>query len=71
LPRHGGNWDRATVLTLEGMIGSQHEYITWLVNACMAEKAKLSEILTIEAIELLSEKLRKGAWEKVMSPSTF
>jgi type II secretory pathway predicted ATPase ExeA len=49
---------RTTVLTLEGMIGGQREYITWLVNACMAEKAKLSEILTTEAIELLSEKLR-------------
>lgn len=49
---------RSTILTLEGMVGSQREYITWLIDACGSQGTKLSDVLTIEAIELLSERLR-------------
>lgn len=49
---------RATIFSLEGMAGSQGEYITWLIDACVREGTKLSEVLTVEAIELLSERLR-------------
>jgi len=49
---------RSTIFSLEGMAGSQREYITWLVDACISEETKLSDVLTVEAIELLSEKLR-------------
>lgn len=49
---------RATIFSLEGMAGSQAEYITWLIDACAREGTKLSEVLTVEAIELLSERLR-------------
>jgi hypothetical protein len=49
---------RSTLFTLEGMVGSQREYITWLIKSCMAEGAKISDILAAEAIDLLSEKLR-------------
>ncbi len=49
---------RATIFSLEGMAGSQREYITWLIDACVTEGTKLSDVLTVEAIELLSEKLR-------------
>ena len=49
---------RATIFSLEGMAGSQGEYITWLIDACAREGTKLSEVLTVEAIELLSERLR-------------
>jgi hypothetical protein len=49
---------RSTLFTLEGMVGSQREYITWLIKSCMAEGAKVSDILAAEAIDLLSEKLR-------------
>jgi hypothetical protein len=49
---------RATILTLEGMVGSQREYINWLIKSCINEGTKISDILTVEAIEILSEKLR-------------
>lgn len=49
---------RSTILTLEGMVGSQREYITWLIDACLAEGTKLSDVLTLEAVDLLSERLR-------------
>jgi type II secretory pathway predicted ATPase ExeA len=49
---------RSTILTLEGMVGSQREYITWLIESCVTEGTKLYEVLTLEAIELLSERLR-------------
>lgn len=49
---------RSTILTLDGMVGSQREYITWLIDSCVTEGTKLSDVLTLEAIELLSERLR-------------
>jgi type II secretory pathway predicted ATPase ExeA len=49
---------RSTLFTLEGMVGSQREYITWLIKSCTAEGAKISDILAADAIDLLSEKLR-------------
>jgi type II secretory pathway predicted ATPase ExeA len=49
---------RATIFSLEGMAGSQREYITWLIDTCVSEGTKLSDVLTVEAIELLSERLR-------------
>jgi len=49
---------RSSVFTLEGMVGSQREYITWLIQSCAVDGTKLSDVLTIEAIEVLSERLR-------------
>lgn len=49
---------RSSILTLEGMVGSQREYITWLIDACGSEGTKLSDVLTVEAVDLLSERLR-------------
>ena len=49
---------RSVVFTLEGMVGSQREYITWLIQSCVMDGTKLSDVLTIEAIEVLSERLR-------------
>jgi type II secretory pathway predicted ATPase ExeA len=49
---------RSTILTLEGMVGSQREYITWLIDACGSEGTKLSDVLTVEAVDILSERLR-------------
>jgi hypothetical protein len=40
------------------MVGSQREYINWLIKTCISEGAKISDILTVESIDLLSEKLR-------------
>jgi hypothetical protein len=49
---------RATIFSLEGMVGTQREYITWLIDACVSEGTKLSDVLRVDAIELLSERLR-------------
>lgn len=49
---------RSLVFTLEGMMGSQREYITWLVAQCVSEGTTLSDVLTVEAVELLSSRLR-------------
>lgn len=49
---------RSTIFSLEGMVGSQREYIAWLIEQCACEGTKLSDVLTPEAIELLSERLR-------------
>jgi type II secretory pathway predicted ATPase ExeA len=49
---------RSKLFTLEGMVGSQREYINWLIKACIAEGTKVSDLLTAESIDLLSEKLR-------------
>lgn len=48
---------RTDIFTLDGITGSQREYIHWLLNAS-AEHGKPEDILTTEAIELLAEKLR-------------
>lgn len=48
---------RTDIFTLDGISGSQKEYIHWLLSACV-EHCKPEDILTTEAIELLAEKLR-------------
>ena len=48
---------RTDIFTLDGITGSQREYIHWLLSAC-AEQCKPEDILTTDAIELLAEKLR-------------
>ncbi|MDF5716260.1 MAG: hypothetical protein PUP93_20845 [Rhizonema sp. NSF051] len=40
---------RATVFSLEGIVGSQREYIEWLVSRCTIEGTQISEILSAEA----------------------
>lgn len=49
---------RTDIFTLDGISGSQKEYIHWLLSACVGY-CKPEDILTTEAIELLAEKLRK------------
>jgi type II secretory pathway predicted ATPase ExeA len=46
---------RATILTLEGIQGQQHEYITWLLAQCTVSED--THILTPEAVEVLAESL--------------
>jgi type II secretory pathway predicted ATPase ExeA len=48
---------RTDIFTLDGITGSQREYIHWLLSAC-AEQCKPEDILTTDATELLAEKLR-------------
>ncbi len=49
---------RTDVFTLDGITGSQREYIYWLLKACTDGQVEPEAILSIEAIDLLASKLR-------------
>lgn len=49
---------RTDVFSLDGIAGSQREYIHWLLSTCSKGQAKPEAILTEEAIDLLATKLR-------------
>ena len=49
------NGDRTCVLSLEGMAGSQRDYIRWLLTACTADQKAAETTLTAEAIERLAK----------------
>ena len=47
------------MFSLEGITGSQREYIGWLLQTCSVDRAQTAEdILTEEAIDLLANRLR-------------
>jgi type II secretory pathway predicted ATPase ExeA len=48
---------RTDVFTLDGIAGSQREYIEWLINACTGSKVELESILTLEIKALLNGQL--------------
>lgn len=49
---------RTEIFTLDGIAGSQREYIQWLLAACSKQQDSDDPILTEEAIDLLATKLR-------------
>jgi len=49
---------RTEIFSLEGIVGSQREYIEWLLDACTDPKTGTSPILTTEAVDMLASKLR-------------
>jgi len=49
---------RTEIFTLDGITGSQRQYIHWLLANCTDGKAKPDSILTEDAIDLLAAKLR-------------
>ena len=49
---------RTAVFSLDGLMGSIREYIEWLLTNCLIPKTKWQEVITPEAIELLSTRLR-------------
>jgi type II secretory pathway predicted ATPase ExeA len=49
---------RTDVFTLDGITGSQREYIEWLLKACTDGQVDPESILSLEAIDLLASKLR-------------
>lgn len=49
---------RTDVFNLDGIAGSQREYIHWLLRECTADKRDIGEILTPEAIGALATRLR-------------
>lgn len=47
-----------TVFTLDSLIGSQREYIEWLVSQCTTEGTQIGDILEAEATDLLATRLK-------------
>lgn len=49
---------RTDVFNLDGIAGSQREYIHWLIGSCTKSDIAVESILTQEAIDLLATRLR-------------
>ena len=49
---------RTVVFPLEGVTGSQREYIEWVIATCAAEGVKVEEVLDPAAVDLLASRLR-------------
>jgi hypothetical protein len=49
---------RTEVFSLDGIAGSQREYIRWLLGTCATDKKDAETILTVEAIDVLASMLR-------------
>lgn len=49
---------RTDIFTLDGIAGSQREYIHWLLRTCTGKQADKEAILSDDAIDLLATKLR-------------
>ncbi len=49
---------RTTVFSLEGVTGSQREYIEWMLTTCAADGVQVDDILDPAAVDLLAARLR-------------
>jgi hypothetical protein len=49
---------RTVVFPLEGVTGSQREYIEWVIATCAAEGVKVEDVLDPTAVDLLASPLR-------------
>ena len=49
---------RTDIFSLDGITGSQREYIHWLLSACAHQQVEPESIVTAQAIDLLASKLR-------------
>ncbi len=49
---------RTAVFSLEGVTGSQREYIEWVLGTCAGDRAKVDDILEPAAVDLLASRLR-------------
>ena len=49
---------RTDTFSLDGVTGSQREYVHWLLSACTQSPAGAEAILTEDAIDLLASRLR-------------
>ena len=49
---------RTDIFTLDGVAGSQREYIQWLLKTCTEGKSDSDSLLTADAVDILAEKLR-------------
>lgn len=46
------------MFSLDGIAGSQREYIRWLLGTCATDKKDAETMLTVEAIDVLASMLR-------------
>ncbi|MGU2293260.1 hypothetical protein BANRA_06237 [Pseudomonas aeruginosa] len=49
---------RTDIFSLDGIAGSQREYLHWLLDTCTEGRARAEEIVTEEALDLLASRLR-------------
>jgi hypothetical protein len=49
---------RTTTFEFEGVSGHRREFIGWLLKTCVQDGVKPADIMDIDAIELLAERLR-------------
>ncbi len=49
---------RTDIFSLDGIAGSQREYIQWLLGACTSPKTDPESILTEDALDMLASRLR-------------
>lgn len=49
---------RTTIFSLEGVAGSQREYMTWLIETCGKEGVTIDDVLEPAAVDLLAARLR-------------
>lgn len=49
---------RTDIFTLDGVAGSQREYIQWLLKTCTEGKSDSDSLLTADAVDVLAEKLK-------------
>ena len=49
---------RTAIYALEGVTGSQREYMTWLIDTCAGEGTGIDDVLEPAAVDLLAARLR-------------
>lgn len=49
---------RTAIYSLEGVTGSQREYMTWLIKTCAGDGVKIGDVLEPAAVDLLAARLR-------------
>ena len=49
---------RTSLFSLDSVVGSQREYIEWLLKECTADSSQIRDVLDAEAIDLLAMRLR-------------
>jgi len=48
---------RTEIFTLDGIVASKRDYIEWLIETCTQKGTEIDSILTVDALDLLAEKL--------------
>ena len=49
---------RTAIYSLEGVTGSQRQYMTWLIDTCATDGVGIDDVLEPAAVDLLAARLR-------------